>query len=65
MSRTVIDLDDALVKRAMELTGLKKKVELVNQALEELAKTKDLRKLLQILGKIPGKWNPHTKGENR
>lgn len=35
MSRMVIDLDDDLVKKARELTGLKKKVDIVNKALEE------------------------------
>ncbi len=53
MSRTVIDLDDKLVKRAKELTGVKKKVDLVNQALEELVNTPNLRRHLQLLGKIP------------
>ncbi len=37
MSRTVIDLDDDLIKRARKLTGLKKKVDIVNKALEEFA----------------------------
>ncbi len=35
MSRTVVDLDDDLMKRARKLTGLKKKVDIVNKALEE------------------------------
>lgn len=35
MSRMVIDLDDGLIQKARELTGLKKKVDIVNKALEE------------------------------
>lgn len=35
MSRMVIDLDDDLIQKARELTGLKKKVDIVNKALEE------------------------------
>ncbi len=35
MSRTVIDLDDDLIRRARKLMGLKKKVDIVNKALEE------------------------------
>ena len=35
MSRTVLDLDDKLVRRAGKLMGLKRKVDIVNQALEE------------------------------
>ena len=36
MSRTVLDLDDDLVRQAGKLMGLKKKVDIVNKALEEL-----------------------------
>ena len=35
MSRTVINLNDELMKKAMRLTGLKKKVDVINKALEE------------------------------
>ena len=36
MSRTVVDLNDDLVRQAGKLMGLKKKVDIVNKALEEL-----------------------------
>lgn len=35
MSRTVINLDDDLIRQIRKLTGLKSKVEIVNKALEE------------------------------
>ena len=35
MSRTVLDLDDDLVRQAGKLMGLKKKVDIINKALEE------------------------------
>ncbi len=38
MSRTVIDVDDDLIQGARELTGLKKKVDVINKALEEFVR---------------------------
>ncbi len=35
MSRTTIDLNDELMEKAKRLTGLKKKVDVINKALEE------------------------------
>lgn len=37
MARTVIDLDDAALARAMKVLGTKTKVETVNRALNEIA----------------------------
>ncbi len=54
MSRTVVDLDDALVKKAGRLTGLTKKVEIVNLALGELVRRKEARRILGLAGKV--KW---------
>ncbi len=39
MSRTTIDLDDRLIRRAQRLTGLKTKRAIVNRALECLVRT--------------------------
>lgn len=58
MSRTVVDIRDDLVRKALRLSGLKKKVDVVNLALEELVRTKDIRKILELQGKIKGSWNP-------
>lgn len=57
MSRTVIDLDDALMERAKKLTGLKKKVDVVNLALEKLVKQKDVEKILELKGRIHWEGN--------
>lgn len=50
--KTNIDLDERLVKRALELTGLKTKKELVNHALAELVRREDQKGILRLKGKI-------------
>ena len=50
MARTVVNLNDRLVKQAQKLTGLSKKVEVVNYALEELVKREQRRGLLKLMG---------------
>lgn len=52
--RTNIDLDDELVARGLQLSGLKTKKELVNLALREFVRRKDQKKILELRGKI--KW---------
>ena len=42
MSRTVVDLRDDLMQKAKKITGLTKKVEIVNLALERLLQPKDI-----------------------
>lgn len=54
MSRTNIDIDDALVKEAEELTNIKTKRELVDVALRELVRQHKRRKLLSLRRK--GLW---------
>ena len=54
MSRTVIDLDDELLEQARKLTGMKKKVDIVNLALDSLVRQKNIQKILELEGKI--KW---------
>jgi len=50
MARTVIDLNDTLVKEAKKLTGLSKKVQVVNYALEELVKRQRRKEILKLMG---------------
>ena len=57
MSRTVVNLNDGLVKKAQELTGVKKKVDVVNLALEELVRRREVRKILEFSGKLKGEWH--------
>ncbi len=52
MSRTVVDLRDDLIKRAQHLTGLTKKVEIVNLALERLIRQEELEKILNLKGSV-------------
>lgn len=54
MSRTVVDLRDELVEKAKKLTGVTKKVELVNLALERLIQQGELEGILRLRGKV--KW---------
>jgi Arc/MetJ family transcription regulator len=52
MSRTLIDIDDELLEKAKKATGMKKKVEVVNFALDSLIKQKNIEKILELKGKI-------------
>ncbi len=54
MSRTVIDIQDDLLKKAQKLTGISKKVEIVNYALKRLLEQKEFEKVLELRGRV--KW---------
>ncbi len=54
MSRTVIDIEDKLLKKAQKLTGINKKVEIVNYAIRKLVEQKEIEKILELKGKV--KW---------
>ena len=54
MARTSIVLDDALIKRAMQVSGAKTKQEAVDRALRELvARSSVYRALRKLKGKMP------------
>lgn len=55
MARTVVDLNDVLVRQAQKLTGMTKKVDIVNYALEELVKRVRRKDLLKLMGS--GCWH--------
>ncbi|MBI5101518.1 MAG: type II toxin-antitoxin system VapB family antitoxin [Nitrospirae bacterium] len=55
MSRTVIDLEDDVLKKAQKLTGIQKKVDIVNFALKKLVEQKEIEKILTLKGKV--KWD--------
>ena len=57
MSRTVVNLRDDLVRKAEGLTGVKKKVEVVDLVVEELVRRKEARKILDLAGKVDGDWD--------
>lgn len=51
--RTVLNLRDDLVERARQLTGLKRKVDIVNEALRVLVKQGEVyRSIRKLRGKI-------------
>jgi len=50
--RTNIDIDNELIQRAMELSGLTTKKEVVNQALLDFVANRTRRDLLEIQGRI-------------
>ena len=54
MKRTNIVLDEKLIDRGMDLTGLKTQRELVDYALRELVRRKEQKSLLKLKGKF--KW---------
>ena len=57
MARTVVNLDDDLIRQVRKLTGLKKKVEVVNYALGEVVRRHEARKILDLAGKVKGEWH--------
>ena len=50
--RTNIVLDDSLVKKALKLSRMKTKKELVNQALKEFVENRKRLNLMDLVGKI-------------
>jgi len=53
--RTNIDIDERLMRDAMEATNLKSKKEIVHVALEELIRLKKRKSILRYRGKA--KWD--------
>jgi Arc/MetJ family transcription regulator len=51
--RTTIALDDELVRKAQEYTGLKEKTALVREALTALVQREAARRLAAIGGSVP------------
>ena len=57
--RTNVDLDDALVKKAMDITKITTKKTLINTALEELIKSNTRKEMLKYIGS--GAWEGNLK----
>jgi Arc/MetJ family transcription regulator len=51
--RTNIEIDDELMARAMELTGLRTKRAVIDAALRELVEYRSRQKLREAFGKYP------------
>lgn len=57
MSRTVIDIENNVLKKAQRLTGIQKKVDIVNYALRKLVEQKEIEKILELKGKVRWEGN--------
>ena len=57
MARTVVDLDEKLLKRAMKLSGVKTKVALVNMGLKVLVEHLLQMEILKSAGKVTWEGN--------
>jgi Arc/MetJ family transcription regulator len=52
MARTVIDIEDDVLEKAQKMTGINKKVDIVNYALKKLVEQKEIEEILKLKGKI-------------
>ncbi|HEX7901813.1 MAG TPA: type II toxin-antitoxin system VapB family antitoxin [Planctomycetota bacterium] len=52
MARTIVNLDEKLLKKAMKLSGIKVKVTLVNMGLAALIRHLEQLEFLKLKGKI-------------
>lgn len=52
MARTLIDIDEEIFQKAQRLTGLRKKVDVVNYALKKLVEQKEIERILELKGQI-------------
>ena len=55
--RTNIVIDDKLIKKGMEYTGINKKKQLVDFALRELINRKERKRILSLKGKLRWEGN--------
>ena len=63
MSRTNIEIDDALIRKVRKLTDLKTKREIVDRALELLVRTESRKGILRYYGS--GVWSGDLKASRR
>ena len=52
MARTVVDINEEIFEKAKVLTGLKKKVDIINYALKKLVDQKEIERILELKGKV-------------
>jgi Arc/MetJ family transcription regulator len=61
--RTTLNIDDALLAKAREYTGVKETTALVRRALEELVETEAARRIIALGGSDPDAWAPNEGDE--
>lgn len=52
MARTVLNIDEEAFAKARALTGLRKKVDVVNYALRRLVEQKEIEQILDLKGRV-------------
>lgn len=63
--RTTLNIDDELLERARDATGVKEKTALVEMGLRALVQQGAARRLAALGGKIPGAWAPQRRRSPR
>ncbi|MGH9400651.1 MAG: type II toxin-antitoxin system VapB family antitoxin [Terriglobia bacterium] len=65
MSRTNIEIDDELIRKAAKLTRLKSKRQIVHRALDSLVKAEERKAILRYYGAGIWKSDPTALRKNR
>ena len=63
--RTNVVIDEKVMKKAKNYTGLKTKKEVINYALQELIKRKERKEILKLAGKLHWEGNLDEMREDR
>ena len=63
MSRTNIEIDDEMIRKAAKLTGLKTKRQIVHRALDSLVRAEERKAVLRYFGS--GIWEGKLKALRR
>jgi len=63
--RTNVVIDEKIMKKAKNYTGLKTKKEVINYALQELIKRKERKEILKLSGKLHWEGNLDEMREGR
>jgi Arc/MetJ family transcription regulator len=63
--RTTIEIDDALIREALRLTGLKTKRAVVEAGLKALVRLNRQRKILDLVGEVHWEGNLNESREGR
>jgi len=63
--RTNIEIDDALMRKAMRATGLKTKRAVVEEGLRTLVRLKDQTQILKLAGKVHWEGNLNEMRQGR
>jgi Arc/MetJ family transcription regulator len=63
--RTNIDLNDQLITKGLQISGLKTKKDLVHLALSEFVRRNDQKNILSLRGKVDWSGNLNSSRKNR